>query len=152
MGVSPCEFESRPGHKTVESYLGGFFIAQNEARSACCASADLSMVGCCLLAQILVLAVRLCLKINFCHIAHQPQQSSIATTSLRSALGFCRRSSLSYSANGIVCCASADLSAVGCCLLAQILALYLNQYILNPFENSDRLFNFVLAVIVWSAN
>ncbi len=42
MGVSPCEFESRPGHKTAESYLGGFFIAQNEARSACCASADLS--------------------------------------------------------------------------------------------------------------
>jgi len=70
--------------KTAESNLGGFFIAQNEARSACCASADLSMVG--------------------------------------------------------------------CCLLAQILALYLNQYILNPFENSDRLFNFVLAVIVWSAN
>ena len=43
--------------------------------------------------QILVLAGRLCLKINFRHIAHQTRQSSIATTSLRSALGCCRRSS-----------------------------------------------------------
>ena len=32
-------------------------------------------------------------KSNFRPIAHQPRQSSIATTSLRSALGFCRRSS-----------------------------------------------------------
>ena len=44
-------------------------------------------------AQIFVLAERLCSKINFRHIAHQPRQSLIATTSLRSALGFCRRSS-----------------------------------------------------------
>ena len=44
-------------------------------------------------AQIFVLAERLCSKINFRNIAHQPRQSLIATTSLRSALGFCRRSS-----------------------------------------------------------
>ena len=45
--------------------------------------------------QIFVFAVRLCLKINFRHIAHQSRQSSIVTTSMRSALGCCRRSSLS---------------------------------------------------------
>ena len=43
--------------------------------------------------QIFVLAVRLCLKRDFRHIAHQSRQSLIATTSLRFALGFCRRSS-----------------------------------------------------------
>ena len=41
--------------------------------------------------------IRVCcamwLKINFRPIAHQPRQSSIATTSLWSALGCCRRSS-----------------------------------------------------------
>ncbi|MBQ6584981.1 MAG: hypothetical protein IIX42_07535, partial [Alistipes sp.] len=36
---------------------------------------------------------QLCLKINFRHIAHQSRQSSIVTTSIRSALGCCRRSS-----------------------------------------------------------
>ena len=45
--------------------------------------------------QIFVFAVRLCLKINFRHIAHQSRQSSIVTTSMQSALGCCRRSSLS---------------------------------------------------------
>ena len=43
--------------------------------------------------QILVLAVRLCLKIGFRHIAQQPRQSLIATTSRRSALDCGRRSS-----------------------------------------------------------
>ena len=43
--------------------------------------------------QIFVLAVRLCLKRDFRHIAHQSRQSLIAITSLRFALGFCRRSS-----------------------------------------------------------
>ena len=43
--------------------------------------------------QIFVLAVRLCLKRDFRHIAHQSRQSLIATTSLRFALGCCRRSS-----------------------------------------------------------
>ena len=42
--------------------------------------------------QIFVLAVRLCLKRDFRHIAHQSRQSLIATTSLRFARGFCRRS------------------------------------------------------------
>ena len=55
--------------------------------------AELSVVGCRLLSQILVFDRRLCSKIAFRHIAHQPRQSSIATTSLRSALGFCRSSS-----------------------------------------------------------
>ena len=43
--------------------------------------------------QIFVFDGRLWLKINFRHIAHPSRQSSIATTSLRSALGCCRRSS-----------------------------------------------------------
>jgi hypothetical protein len=43
--------------------------------------------------QILVLAVRLCLKFGFRHIAQQPRQSLIATTSRRSALDCGRRSS-----------------------------------------------------------
>ena len=42
------------------------------------------------------------LKINFRHIAHQSRQSPIATTSLRFALGFCRRSSPA-AACSIVC-------------------------------------------------
>ena len=52
--------------------------------------------------QIFVFAVRLCLKRDFRHIAHQSRQSSIATTSLRSALGFCRRSSPAV-ASSIIC-------------------------------------------------
>ena len=43
--------------------------------------------------QIIVLAERLCLKMNFRPIAQQPRQSSIASTSLRSALACCRSSS-----------------------------------------------------------
>ena len=33
MGVSPCEFESRPGHKTAENFLGGFSFVPDETRS-----------------------------------------------------------------------------------------------------------------------
>jgi len=47
--------------------------------------------------QIFVFAVRLCLKINFRHIAHQPRQSMIETPSLRSALGCCEPSTHSIS-------------------------------------------------------
>ncbi len=43
--------------------------------------------------QIFVFDGRLWLKRTFRHIAHPSRQSSIATTSLRSALGCCRRSS-----------------------------------------------------------
>ena len=89
------------------------------------------------------LCVTIVLENKFSHIVPQTQQSSIATTSLRSALGFCRRSSPTGTYL-IIChdvaqatvvwqsffCASkgtrsvggvsGDLSACGCCLLSQI--------------------------------
>ena len=77
---------------------------------------------------------------EFSAIICQRQQSPIATSALRSPLGFCRRSiwrrvrgwvrekfartSLFFvplEQNRSACCASGDLSAYGCCLLAQIL-------------------------------
>ena len=55
MGVSPCEFESRPGHEErSEKSLLFFLFTQDETRSACCASGDLSACGCCQLARIIV--------------------------------------------------------------------------------------------------
>ena len=42
MGVSPCEFESRPGHKTAENFLGGFSFVPDETRSVGGGVAELS--------------------------------------------------------------------------------------------------------------
>ena len=59
--VSGASAERRVGSSPIlgtRSSAELLFLCTNRARSACGASADLSVVGCCLLAQSLVLAVR----------------------------------------------------------------------------------------------